>query len=210
MTNMKSHMTESDYIEALRRQWSRDGEASAGALQLADEAAANWPNSPRILCLRAALIQLAPENSPYTLEDALACYQRALAADPHAVPTLEEIGYYFDAVVGDSATAQHYFDAIREREAQGIPSDPARVSISRDQLTEWAGSLLHMNHHGTLIARALESGNVMRAKDLAERARRRAWRMFNELVALGAEKPEGYCEPGTGPTSMSEHEDGTT
>lgn len=64
-----------------------------------------------------------------------------------------------------------------------------------EQLTAWAESCLHMNHHGTLISRALEAGDITRARDLTERARRRAWTMFNEMVVAGASKPAGYCEP---------------
>ena len=71
------------------------------------------------------------------------------------------------------------------------------VTIPKAQLTAWAESLIHMNHHGTLIQRELEAGNSERASQLSERARKRAWVMLNELFAYGAEKPEGYCEPGT-------------
>ena len=69
------------------------------------------------------------------------------------------------------------------------------VKISRSQLTAWAESLLAMNHHGTLVQREIQAGNSGRAMDLTERARKRAWKMLNELFHLGAEKPEGYCEP---------------
>jgi hypothetical protein len=69
------------------------------------------------------------------------------------------------------------------------------IKISRWLLSKWAESLLHMNHHGTLIQRELESGNIKRAAVLAERARKRAWKLFNEMLEHGAEKPEGYCEP---------------
>jgi len=68
------------------------------------------------------------------------------------------------------------------------------VAISKDQLTEWAESLIHMNHHGTLVKREIAEGNDERALHLTERARKRAWKMLNELFELGAEKPEGYCE----------------
>jgi len=69
------------------------------------------------------------------------------------------------------------------------------IKISREQLTEWAESLLHMNHHGTLVKREIAAGNLERASHLAERARKRAWKMLNELFEHGAQKPEGYCEP---------------
>jgi len=53
--------------------------------------------------------------------------------------------------------------------------------ISKAQLTVWAESLIHMNHHGTLVQREIEVGNSERASHLAERARKRAWKMLNEL-----------------------------
>lgn len=69
------------------------------------------------------------------------------------------------------------------------------ILISKAQLTTWAESLIHMNHHGTLVQREIEAGNLKRASDLSERARKRAWIMLNELFDYGAEKPESYCEP---------------
>lgn len=69
------------------------------------------------------------------------------------------------------------------------------ITISRAQLTDWAESLIHMNHHGTLVQREIAAGNLERASHLSERARKRAWKMLNELFEYGAAKPEGYCEP---------------
>ena len=67
-----------------------------------------------------------------------------------------------------------------------------KINPHRSQLTSWAESLIHMNHHGTLVQREIAAGNPERASDLAERARKRAWKMLNELFECGAEKPEGY------------------
>ena len=69
------------------------------------------------------------------------------------------------------------------------------VKISRAQLTKWAESLIHMNHHGTLVQREIGAGHTERACHLAERARKRAWKMLLELFEHGAEKPDGYREP---------------
>lgn len=69
------------------------------------------------------------------------------------------------------------------------------IAISKAQLTAWAESLIHMNRHGTLVQREIEAGNRERAFHLNERARKRAWKMLNEIFEYGAEKPEGYCEP---------------
>lgn len=74
-------------------------------------------------------------------------------------------------------------------------SDLEKIEVSREALGAWAESCLHMNHLGTLVQRELDSGDLNRARDLAERARRRAWDLLNELFAAGAEKPAGYAEP---------------
>jgi len=69
------------------------------------------------------------------------------------------------------------------------------LQIPEELLTQWANSCLHMNHLGTLIQRELQpTKEHARAIDLAERARRRAWILFNELLEHGAKKPEGYAE----------------
>ena len=69
------------------------------------------------------------------------------------------------------------------------------IKISKALLSEWAESLIHMNHHGTLVQREIAAGNTERASQLAERARKRAWKMLNEMFQHGAKKPKGYCEP---------------
>lgn len=70
------------------------------------------------------------------------------------------------------------------------------AEIPEELLTKWAESCLHMNHLGTLVQRELQPiREHARAIDLSERARRRAWTLFNELLAHGAKKPDGYQEP---------------
>src|ERR1700676_5197770 len=71
-------------------------------------------------------------------------------------------------------------------------------SVTREQLTLWAESLLHINHLNTLVQREIAANSLTRAANLSERALKRAWTMLNEMFASGAAKPEGYCEPGTG------------
>lgn len=78
--------------------------------------------------------------------------------------------------------------------------DATPPTISAEQLTQWADSLLHINHLNTLVQREIEANSLSRATELSERARKRAWQMLNEMFAAGAEKPEGYCEPGTSAT----------
>ena len=78
-------------------------------------------------------------------------------------------------------------------------TEPAKqtISISVEQASEWAESCIHMNHLQTLVQRELAGKKEARALDLSERSRVRAWRLFNELVAAGARKPDGYREPNT-------------
>jgi len=76
-----------------------------------------------------------------------------------------------------------------------------------------------MNHLGTLIQREIQQkgssggGNRTRpeaeharAIDLAERARRRAWMLFSELLEHGAKSPDVYQEPAQPNTATSEPE----
>ena len=68
-------------------------------------------------------------------------------------------------------------------------------SLSDDELTRWAEVCLRINHLNTLVQREIAAGSLERAKQLAERARVRAWNLFNDMVRAGARKPEGYREP---------------
>jgi hypothetical protein len=69
---------------------------------------------------------------------------------------------------------------------------------AQPQLTIWAESCLRINHLNTLVQREIEDGNYVRAQALSERARRRAWVIFNELLASGAALPDGYTLPEEG------------
>ena len=92
-------MKASDYIEKLSTTWPTEGETSADALALADEAVRAYPNSAKLWCMRGDLIQLGSADIPYSLEDALACYERAFSIDPNFAEGHEEIGHFYDAVM---------------------------------------------------------------------------------------------------------------
>jgi len=64
-----------------------------------------------------------------------------------------------------------------------------------EQLRAWAEDCLHLNHHGTIIISALETGDIDRARDIAGRTQRRAWQMYCEMVAAGAKMPEDFRKP---------------
>jgi len=115
-------LSQSDFVAELKRAWPRVGEASGSVLKLADEAATAWPQSVEILRLKAALLQLAPESSGRTLDEAAECYKRALAVDPQDVETLEDLAHFHDAVLDDKSGAQRYFArANEERQRLGMP-----------------------------------------------------------------------------------------
>ena len=106
--------SEQDYVNLLRRRWPRGEDASLEVLGIADEAVAAFPHSTSLWCMRAALIQLGSGDAPYTLDEALASYQRALAADPSSVEALEDIAHFYDAVRGDSEKAATYFAQAKQ------------------------------------------------------------------------------------------------
>src|SRR4051812_24359995 len=115
-------MTEQEYISALRAGWPRQhsDEVSLETMTLADEAVRVFPQSPRLWCIRGDLIQLGPESTPHTLQDALASYQRAVEIDPNFAEAWEEIGHFHDAVLGDEAGAQQFFERAKKLRADHV------------------------------------------------------------------------------------------
>ena len=80
-----------------------------------------------------------------------------------------------------------------------MDSKPQVVELSKQQLTEWAETCLRVNHLNTLVQRELEASSPKRAAELSERARVAVWNLFNAMLGAGAEKPQGYAEPGATP-----------
>jgi hypothetical protein len=69
----------------------------------------------------------------------------------------------------------------------------ASVDVPQAALDAWAQTALRENHLNTLVQRAIEDGDLIRARALAERARAAAWSMFNEMLVCGAEN--AACDP---------------
>lgn len=111
-------MTEDDYISSLRARWPQGSDASLETIALADEAIRAFPNSARLWIMRGNLIQLGPESCRHALEESLASYQRAVEIDPQFADAWDEIGHYYDVVLGEEKTAQEYFE-----KAKGVRSD---------------------------------------------------------------------------------------
>ena len=93
----------------LKKRWPRNGDATLNTIALADEATRAFPRSAQLWCMRGSLIQLGGEDCPHSLDDALASYKQATAIDPQFAEAWQEIGYFYDNVLDDEATAQQYF-----------------------------------------------------------------------------------------------------
>lgn len=71
--------------------------------------------------MRGDLIQLGSADVPYSLEDALACYERAVSIDPNFAEGHEEIGHFYDAVIPNQTRARRAFRKAAEiRKGQSI------------------------------------------------------------------------------------------
>ena len=118
-------MNESEYVFELRARWPRETEAEATpeTMALADEAVRAFPDSPKLWCMRGDLIQLASGSCQHSLDDAGACYLRAIKIDPSFAEAYEEAAHFFDAVMGDEERAFFYFSEFhRLREQQSAAS----------------------------------------------------------------------------------------
>ena len=103
-------MEETAYIEKLKSLYPAEGEETSNqALALAEEAVRAFPESPKLWCMRGDLIQLSAEGIPYELGDALASYKRAIAINPKCVEAYEEIGHFYEAIMGDAESAKPFF-----------------------------------------------------------------------------------------------------
>jgi tetratricopeptide (TPR) repeat protein len=78
-------MIENDYIAQLEARWPRREDS--------DE----------------VLLATIPESCSHNLEDARACYQRAIEIDPKFIEAWESLGHFYNAVLDDEIAAQKYF-----------------------------------------------------------------------------------------------------
>ena len=106
-------MTEDDCISELRASWPREGDASVAVVTLVDEAVRAFPHSARLWVMRGDLIQLGSESCPHPLEEALRSFQRAVEIDPQFAEAWDELGHYYDAMLGDEKTAAVHFEKAK-------------------------------------------------------------------------------------------------
>lgn len=95
-----------DKILQMRR--SENG-VSKEAFQLIETALKHFPRSASLHCIKGDSIQLASEDWPYNIEDALRCYEKAIEIDPKCSEAFESIGYYFDVIDLDLKRSEQAF-----------------------------------------------------------------------------------------------------
>lgn len=102
-------MTENDYITALKARWPQDCDAPLQTIAFADEAIRAFPESARLWCIRGNRLELGAKSYPDSLDDALACYQRAVDIDPEFAEAWEALGHLHHVVLDNEAAAKRFF-----------------------------------------------------------------------------------------------------
>lgn len=90
--------TEQDYIDKIWELYPRKSTTPLSTIKLVDRAVRKYPNSPELWVLRGCLIQLADENCPHSLEDAINSFKKAVEVDPSFDDAWKEIGHFYDAI----------------------------------------------------------------------------------------------------------------
>ncbi len=93
-------------VARIRRHWN--AAAYDRALAEVDRLLQSWPDMPRLLVLRAELIQLSDESAP-PLAEAQASLRRALDFDDQSLDALVEQGHFLLAVEDDANEASKSF-----------------------------------------------------------------------------------------------------
>ncbi|MSR57315.1 MAG: hypothetical protein EXS05_06555 [Planctomycetaceae bacterium] len=99
-------MTEPEYVDEIWR--LKTAEQIADALRMLEAAVGEYPTSAELLCLLGDMIQLS-DGDRYQSADALAAYQKAVAADPCCCEAYESLGYYYDVYTDDFERAENAF-----------------------------------------------------------------------------------------------------
>jgi len=124
-------MNENDYIEELNKHWPQKGDATIETIALADEATRAFPRSPKLWCMRGNLIECGPENTPHSLDEALASYKRAIEIDLQFIEGWEDIGYFYQNVLDKEDEAKPYFHKAERLKGYHDPIS-ARAVLRRE------------------------------------------------------------------------------
>ncbi|HPR64437.1 MAG TPA: hypothetical protein PK014_09475 [Thermoanaerobaculia bacterium] len=108
-------MTEQEYKDAIAKlMLDISVEVPLEAIRLIDIAVQKHPESASLWQQRAHLILLGPEETPYSLDEALNCYLRALELDPMNVEVVEDIAHFHSAVMDNEIEAQKWFEKSKQ------------------------------------------------------------------------------------------------
>ena len=112
-------MNEAEYIQKLQQE-TLSVECSPATLTLADNAVVAFPQSARLWYLRGTFICKSFNDSNYSLEDAVHCYQKAVELDPHCADAHEELANHCKGFLEDLEGAErHYKVAAWIRRIEG-------------------------------------------------------------------------------------------
>jgi tetratricopeptide (TPR) repeat protein len=156
-----------DRVLALRREQRFDL-----ALQDVTRLMELWPDHPRLLVLRAELIQLqGDEEGLPTLDDAKNDLKRAVALDPFSADALIELGYFLYAVEDDAKAAAKYFEKVVhlcvEQFTQALVGHAEALS-ELGQETKAASSLMEACSLAAHYRGSVRENVLERIKDLME------------------------------------------
>jgi Tfp pilus assembly protein PilF len=118
-------------IMDIRRRVARQGCARPEDVDEIDDILESDGPSVDALILRGQLIQLVAEGNPEELEEALACYQEALALDPGSATAHEEIGHFLDDVAEQPDEAASFFRKAIQLGAGASAEEGLREALSQ-------------------------------------------------------------------------------
>ena len=80
------------------------------AMESLEKLLATWPDHPRLLLLKAELVQLSESENVPPLSEAKKCLERAVELDANGPEPAIELGFYLLNVEDHAAEAEPYFD----------------------------------------------------------------------------------------------------
>jgi tetratricopeptide (TPR) repeat protein len=129
-------VSEEEIIATFRERWPRtpgDGSLSAELIALVNEGTDAFPNSAVLWRIRGDLLQLL--DTAYPLKEAERSYRRSIRADRFYADAYEELGRFFDAVMGKPRKAKRFLEKAR-RLRKAMPNKPLQATRSKQRAPE--------------------------------------------------------------------------
>lgn len=105
---MKSTASFKRGVAQIKREWR--AARYDRALSIVSRLLAEWPDNPRLLMMWGDLVQLQPDETGPTLDEAKASLERAVELDEESPDGWKELGHFLSAVEDDAAGANRCFD----------------------------------------------------------------------------------------------------